>query len=82
MSIDTWWVALGAWTITGLLAAIAFGRVARNNDDQEQDAVFGVCMPVSDTPNVRHFRRQKRKVTADAVTPHQATRDTTKRRAS
>ncbi len=79
MSIDTWWIVLGAWTITGLLFAIAFGRVARSNEEQEQDSVLDLAMSGSSTPNVRHFRRQKRTAVAAAET-HQALSDVAKRR--
>lgn len=81
MGINTLWIVLGTWTIAGLLVAIAFGRVARNNEDPAQDAMFDTGMPVANTPNVKHFRRQKRKVAADVTTHHQAARDDAQRRA-
>jgi len=83
MSFDTWWIALIAWTVTGLLIAIAFGRVARSNEDTEHDAVLDAGMPVSSTPNVSHFRRQKRTAAAAAASAtQQAARNEARRRVS
>jgi len=54
-----WVVVLLAWTVTGLLAAITFGRM-NQVEDPDQDET----LPASSASDVKYLRRNKRKITA------------------
>jgi len=58
MSTEMWVVVLLAWTVTGLLVAIAFGRMNQVGDmDQDE------TLPASSAKAVKYLRRNKRKTT-------------------
>ncbi len=58
MSTEMWVVVLLAWTVTGLLVAIAFGRMSQVEDvDQDE------TLPASSARAVKYLRRNKRKTT-------------------
>lgn len=59
MSTEMWVVVLLAWTVTGLLVAIAFGRM-NQVEDMDQDET----LPASSARAVKYLRRNKRKTTA------------------
>jgi hypothetical protein len=70
MSTEMWVVILLAWTVTGLLVAIAFGRMNQTEEVGQDEK-----LPVSSAQAIKYLRRNKRKATArlssrDAVRQH------------
>lgn len=56
MSLDTILVVLLVWTVAGVLAAIAFGKVIRANSPEDD----GAATPVA-AGSVRYLRKSERK---------------------
>lgn len=68
MSTEMWVVVLLAWTVTGLLVAIAFGRMSQIEDLDQDEA-----LPFSSARTVKYLRRNKRKTTV-RLSPRDAVR--------
>jgi len=58
MSTEMWVVVLLAWTVTGLLVAIAFGRMSQVEDMDQNET-----LPAFSARAVKYLRRNKRKTT-------------------
>ena len=58
MSTEMWMAVLLAWTVTGFLVAIAFGRMSQVEDLDQDEALLA-----SSARAVKYLRRNKRKTT-------------------